>query len=89
MYTIRGVLVLKIFLLEKKQLKFRYTVWTSLSKHLFTVYKNRVPNTVARRVSSSVAMVTTLPAVVSMVVLVSMVAVAMVGMTVIFQPRLK
>ena len=59
------------------------------NSNLFTVYKSRVPNTVARRVSSSVAMVTTLPAVVSMVVLVSMVAVAMVGMTVILQPRLK
>ena len=56
---------------------------------MFTVYKSRVPNTVARRVSPSVAMVTTLPAVVSMVVLVSMVAVAMVGTTVILQPRLK
>lgn len=50
---------------------------------MFTVYKSRVPNTVARRVSSSVAMVITLPAVVSMV------AVAMVGRTVILQPRLK
>ena len=56
---------------------------------MFAVYRSRVPNTAARRGSGSVAMVTTLPAVVSMVVVVSMVAVAMVGTTVILQPRLK